>query len=115
MKDHSRSVKHSEDHVCADRAEPVTQAPGSLTQRCRECGQTMPEKTVRYLERYNLNKNVFVWSFMTLFFWGTALSLPPQWTVAWWRERTHVALPLVVMPAVASYFWVRFLRERRKK
>jgi len=75
----------------------------------------MPEKTVRYLERYNLQKNVAAWSFMTLFFWGIALTLPVQWTVAWWSERTHVALPLVVMPGVAGYFWVRFLRERRKK
>jgi hypothetical protein len=98
-----------------DQVEPVTGTVDSLTQRCRECGQTMPEKTVRYLARYNLNKNVFVWSFMTLFFWGIALSLPPQWTVAWWEKRTHVMLPLVVMPAVAIYFWAQFLRERRKK
>ncbi len=74
----------------------------------------MPEKTVRRLEHYNLTKNVGVWSFMTLFFWGIMLSLPPQWTIAWWAERTHVMLPCVVMPAIAGYYWVQFLRERKK-
>lgn len=31
-----------------------------------------------YLEHYNLTKNVAVWSFMTLFFWGIRRGLVDQ-------------------------------------
>lgn len=91
------------------------QTADSLTKRCTKCGQRMSDETVRHLEGYELNKNVFAWSVMTVVFWGTALTLPIQWTVAWWTARPSVALLLVVMPVVAIYFWVLFLRERRKK
>ena len=81
--------------------------------RCRECGQPIPDETQRYLERYDLHRNIFVWSFMTLFFWAIALSLPPQWSWAWWKDRAHVAVPLVLFPCLAIYFWVLFLRKRK--
>ena len=83
--------------------------------RCRECGQPIPEATQREQERYDLNKNVFSWTVMTVFFWWIALSLHPQWSWAWWKDRTHVWMPLVVFPCIAIYFWVQRLRDRRKK
>jgi hypothetical protein len=85
-----------------------------MSERCRECGQPIPEKTAEYLVHYRLSRHVFVWSFMTLFLWGTVLTVPPQWTFAWWAARTHLWLPLTVVPVVAGYFWVKFLRERKR-
>lgn len=80
-----------------------------MSHRCPTCGHLVESA------RDKLGASVFFWSGMTLFFWGLALSVPPQWAVAWWAERTHLTLPVVVIPAVAVYYWVQYLRERRKK
>ena len=62
-------------------------------------------------EKRPIGQHVFVWSSATLFFGGSILSLPPEWTVAWWVARPHLWLPLMATTCVAIYFWVRFLTE----
>jgi hypothetical protein len=85
---------------------------GVPVRRCRECGQPIPEETAQ--ER--LHKNVFVWSFMTVFFWGCALyGAPIQGTFAWWERMGLLAVMLVVLPVVALYFWVELLRKWLRK
>lgn len=63
------------------------------------------------------HQHVFVWTFMSVFYWGCVLATPPPWTVAALREQQMWALtiPLVVLPAVALYFWVQFFRERFRR
>lgn len=98
--------------VASDDSETYRLAKMAIAERCRTCGQlVVPEKTPK--ER--LHQNLFVWTFMSVFLWGTILSVPPQWTVAWWSARTHVWLPLTVVPAVAIYFWAQFLCARWRK
>jgi hypothetical protein len=84
---------------------------GDEMKYCRECGQPVADES----EKDRLHRNLFVWTVTSLFFWGIVFTLPPQWTIAWWRERSHVMAPLIVMPAVSIYFWVQFFRNRQKK
>jgi hypothetical protein len=84
-----------------------------MTRRCSECGHPISEET----ERERLHRNVFVWTSMTIFFWGSFLIGYPysQWTITGWEREGLLLLPLVVLPVSAIYFWVQFLRGRRSR
>lgn len=75
--------------------------------RCRECGQPIADETPQ--ER--LHRNLFVWTFMSVFFCGMVLTAPHPRTSDDYIVRAVTLLPV----AVALYFWVKFFRERFRR
>lgn len=76
--------------------------------RCSGCGQAHESKYDK------LVGHVFVWTFLTVSVWGCALG-QAEWSMAWWKERLSLVEVFSVVTVVAAYFWVQFLRERRRR
>ena len=74
--------------------------------RCSSCGQVVRSK------RDELEANVFVATAMTVVVWGMML-FSAEWTTAWWEARTQLVLIFACIPAVAAYFWWRYLQARK--
>jgi hypothetical protein len=75
--------------------------------RCPKCGQHVQS------EREKRSLDVFVWTLMSLCFWGAALS-EAVWTLEWWGQRWQFVFLGVCLLAGAAYPWVRLLRERSR-
>lgn len=60
----------------------------------------------------DVKRDVFVWTFMVVLFGGITI-FNSEWSLVWWRARFHVLFIVLVLPVVATYYWVRFFTLRK--
>lgn len=76
--------------------------------KCPACGQWVKS------ERYKMESYVFVWTTMTVLLWSMLLVSSRGQSLAWWAQRRDLVVIFACIPVVAVYFWVQYLRERKK-
>ena len=77
---------------------------------CPTCGARSEEPLDR------CQRNVFVWTAMTVMIWAIVLSMPEsigEWALGWWKARPHVLAAFAGVPGVAIYWWFALIVEKR--
>lgn len=75
--------------------------------RCPSCGQVIET------ERDKANRDVFVWTLVSVLFIGSGFTAA-TWTFAWWVDRKDLLCIQLILVAVTVWHWVRFVRVRRQ-